>query len=116
MRTRLAETDFNWHDGVLVDLQFVNFASKKPELQLTVDLYPDADPKSKRKRYVCAGKGLSRFFVKGDIPQLVKNAGSGNIDLMRMDFTDNTEIVVLLLFGGMIEAEAKTFTLAELKS
>jgi hypothetical protein len=33
-----------------------------------------------------------------------------------MDFMDNTEIVVLLLFGGMIEVEAKAFTLAERKS
>ena len=54
--------------------------------------------------------------MKGDIPQLVKNAGSGNIDFMRMDFTADTEIVVLLLFRGMVEAEAKAFTLAELKS
>jgi hypothetical protein len=114
--TRLVDTDFSWHDGVLVDLQFVKFLSKKPELQLTVDLYPDADPKSERKRYLCASKGLSRFFMKGDIPQLVKNAGSGNIDFMRINFTADTEIVVLLLFRGMVEAEAKAFTLAELKS
>jgi hypothetical protein len=113
---RLVDTDFNWHDGVLVDLQFAKFGSRRPELRLTVDLYPDADPKTRRRRYLCAGKGLSRFFVKGDIPQLVKNAGSGNIDVMRMDFTADTEVIVLLLFGGMIEAEAKAFTLAELKS
>ena len=35
---------------------------------------------------------------------------------MRMDFTDNTEIVVLLMFGGYLEFEAKAFTLAELNS
>ena len=112
---RLVETGSNWLDGVLVDLQFVDFSAAQPELRLTVDLYPDDDPKTERKRYLCASEGLSRFFMKGDIPQLVKNASSGNIDLMRIDFTTDTEIVVLL-FRGMLEAEAKAFTLAELSS
>jgi hypothetical protein len=113
--TRPAETDFKWHDGVLVDLQFVDLAGRRPELRLTVDLYPDGDPKTERKRYLCASEGRCRFFMQGDIPQLVKNASSGNIDVMRMDFTTDTEIVVLLLLRGTLEAEAKTIALAELK-
>jgi hypothetical protein len=116
MPERLVEYDFNWHDGVLVDLQLVGFGGERPEIRLVVDLYPDADPQTQRRRYVCVGDGLSRFFVKGDIPKLVDNANSGNIDWMRMDFTETTESVVLLLFGGYIEAEASTFTLAELNS
>ena len=64
--TRLVETDFNWHDGALVDLQFVGFGRDRPELRLTVDLYPDDDPKTERKRYLCSSEGLSRFFIKGD--------------------------------------------------
>jgi hypothetical protein len=30
MPEQLAETDFNWHDGVLVDLQFVDFGGERP--------------------------------------------------------------------------------------
>jgi hypothetical protein len=33
-----------------------------------------------------------------------------------MDFTETTEIVILLLFGGYLEAEASIFTLTELNS
>jgi hypothetical protein len=116
MPERLVESDFNWHDGVLVDLQLAGFGGERGEIKLVVELYPDTDPQTRRRRYLCVGEGLSRFFVKGDIPKLVKNAKSGNIDWMPMDFTETTEVVVLLLFGGYIEAEASTFTLAELNS
>jgi hypothetical protein len=114
--TRLAERDFSWHDGVLVDVRFAGFGGEPSELRLIVDLYPDAEANAERQRYLCVGEGLSRFFVKGDMPLLVEAANSGNIDFMRMDYTATTEILVLILFGGMIEAEASTFTLAELKS
>lgn len=60
--------------------------------------------------------GLTRFFAKGDIPKLAERATSGNIDWMRMDFAETTEILVLLLFGGYLEAEAANFTLTELNS
>jgi hypothetical protein len=114
--TRLVEYDFNWHDGVLVDLQFDHFGGERPEIRLAVDLYPDTDPQTERRRYLCVGEGLTRFFVKGDIPELLRNATSGNIEWMRMDFTETTEIVILLLFGGYLEAEASIFTLTELNS
>jgi hypothetical protein len=52
-------------------------------------------------------------LVSGDIGRLVKSAKSGNVDLMRMDFTADSEILVLSMFGGSIEAEAATFTLTE---
>jgi hypothetical protein len=116
MPERLVEYDFNWHDGVLVDLQLDGFGGEQSEIRLVVDLYPDTDPSTQRRRYLCAGSGLMRFFVKGDIPELVRNARSGNIDWMRVEFTETTETVILLLFGGYIEAEASTFTLTELNS
>jgi hypothetical protein len=114
--TRLVEHDFSWHDGVLIDMRFAGFGGEPCELRLTVDLYPERDPKSQRKRYLCVGEGLSRFFVKGDLPRMMKNRESGNIYFMRMDFTESTEIIIVDLFGGMIEAEASAFTLTELKS
>jgi hypothetical protein len=112
----LVETDFNWHDGVLVDLQFVNFGGERPGIQLTVDLYPDTDPHTERRRYRSVGAGLTRFVMNGDMTKFAKAANSGNIDWMRMDFTDTTEVVVLLMFGGYLELEATTFTLTELNS
>jgi hypothetical protein len=51
-----------------------------------------------------------------DMTKFAKAANSGNIDWMRMDFTDTTEVVVLLMFGGYLELEATTFTLTELNS
>jgi len=97
-------------------LQLAGFGGELPEIRLVVDLYPDTDARTQRRRYVCVGEDLSRFLVKGDIAKLADGADSGNIDQMRIDFTETTEIVVLLLFGGYIEAEATTFTLAELNS
>jgi hypothetical protein len=114
--TRLVDYDFSWHDGVLVDLQLAGFGGEESEIRLILDLYPDADPQTKRRRYQCVGVGMVRFFVKGDMPKLIKNKGAGNIDFMQMSFTDTTEVVVLLLFGGMLEAEATTFTLTEMPS
>jgi hypothetical protein len=116
MPEALVDHDFNWHDGVLVDLQLAGFGGERPEIRLVVDLYPDTVPQTQRRRYVCVGENLSRFLVKGDIPKLIDNAASGNIDWMRIDFAETTQVVVLLLFGGYIEAEATTFTLAELNS
>ena len=76
----LVETDFNWHDGVVVDLQFVAFGGACPGIQLTVDLYPDTDPQSERRRYLCGGDGLTRFVMNGDTTKFAKAANSGNID------------------------------------
>jgi hypothetical protein len=109
----LVDSDINWHDGVLVDIQLAGFAEKAQRLTLVVELYPDRDPKAKRRRFVCVGENVSRFLVSGDIGRLIKNSGAGNIDYMRMDFTANSEILVVCLFGGMIEAEAASFELAE---
>lgn len=108
--------DINWHDGILRDIQISGLGGKRQRMELLLDLYPDAGPKSKRRRYRCASKGLRRFLVNGDIGSLVKNAKTGNIDLMTMRFTAGTEILVILLFGGSIEAEATTFTLTEVIS
>ena len=107
----LVDSDINWHDGVLVDIQLAGFAGQAQQLTLVVDLYPDRDPKAKRRRYVCVGRKLSRFLVSGDIARLIKNRRSGNIDFMRMEFTAKTEILALSLFGGTIEAEAASFQL-----
>jgi hypothetical protein len=114
--TPLVGHDFSWHDGVLVDLQFKDFGGNQPELRLTLDLYPDTDPQSARRRYLCIGSGVVRVFMKGDLPKLAERVEEGNIDWMRMDFTQTTEIVILLLFGGYMEIEAAAFTLAELNS
>lgn len=107
------DLDIEWHDGVLVDIQLGKFAGKTQQLTLVVDLYPDRDPKSKRRRYVCVGSKLSRFLVSGDVARLLKNRGAGNIDHMRMDYTAKTEIIAVYLFGGMIEAEAASFRLTK---
>ena len=32
--------------------------------------------------------------------KLAKAANSGNMDWLRMDFPDTTEVIVLLMFGG----------------
>jgi hypothetical protein len=110
--------DFEWHDGNVVDLQLDGLAGRRQALRLTLDLFPSDDPQAVRKRYVCVGNGLSRFLASGDVSRLVKGNGSsaGNIDFARIDYTADTEILVLVMFGGMIEAEASTFEFTEVLS
>ena len=105
--------EINWHDGVLVDLRLSGFEADEQEFALVVDLYPGGDNSAKRRRYHCIGTGVSRFVVSGDVGRLLKNRASGNIDLLRMEFTADTEILVVCLFGGTIEVEAGSFRLME---
>lgn len=108
-------TEIPWHDGVLHDIHISGFSGKRRELELSVELYPDRDSASRRRRYRCVGKGLRRFLTSGDVALMVENAGAGNIDHMTMRLTADTETLVLMLFGGYIEAEATKFTLKEVK-
>ena len=43
-------------------------------------------------------------------------SSAGNIDFARMDYAADTEIQVVVMFGGMIEAEASTFEFTEVLS
>ncbi len=62
---------------------------------------------------IASGTGVARFIMSGDIARLLKNRASGNIDLLRMEFTADTEILVVCLFGGTTEVEARSFRLME---
>ena len=53
MPERLVEYDFNRHDGVLVDLKLDGFGGEQREMRLVVDLYPNTDPGTQRRRYLC---------------------------------------------------------------
>ena len=108
--------DFEWHDGNLVDLQLTGVAGERQELRLTIDIYVDRTPEARRKRYVCVGSGLKRFLASGDVARITPASRHGNIDFARMDYTDDTEILTVLLFGGMIEAEASSFKFTETSS
>jgi hypothetical protein len=112
----VVDSDIDWHDGVLVDIRLSGFAEEAPELTLVVDLYPDRDSKSNRRRYFCVGSNLSRFLISGDVARLLKNRAAGNVHSMRMDFTASSEILIVDLFGGMIEAEATSFQLTEISA
>jgi len=112
---KLVDQDIDWHDGNLVDIHVNGLSAKGQEIRLYLDLYPGDDLDGARRRYCCVGKNLKRVLVSGDIPRLTGNSKSGNIDFMRMEFTDDTEILFLSLFGGVIEAEAAVFQMAEVK-
>jgi hypothetical protein len=109
----VVDSDIDWHDGVLVDIKLSGFAGEVQELALVIDLYPDNDPNSKRRRYLCIGANLSRFLLSGDVARFLKHRSAGNICSMRMEFTASSEILIVDLFGGMIEAEATSFQLTE---
>jgi hypothetical protein len=109
----VVDSGIDWHDGVLVDIKLSGFAGEAQELTLVIDLYPDNDPKIERRRYFCIGANLLRFLISGDVARFLKNRGAGNIYSMRMEFTANSEILIVDLFGGMIEAEATSFQLTE---
>ncbi len=112
----IAPDDINWHDGILVDIRLAGFAEQQQELSLVLDLYATGDVNSQRRRYCCVGTKLSRFLMNGDVARLMENRSAGNIDLMRSHMTADAEILVVCLFGGMIEAEAASFQLTELPS
>ncbi len=112
---KLVDQDIDWHDGNLVDIHVNGLSAKGQDVRLYLDLYPGDDVEGVRKRYCCLGRNLKRVLLSGDIPRLKKHSKSGNIDFMRMEFTDDSEILILSLFGGVIEAEAADFQLAEIK-
>lgn len=112
---KLVDQDIDWHDGNLVDVHINGLSVKGQDVRLYLDLYPGDDVDGVRKRYCCTGKNLRKILFSGDIPRLTRNSKSGNIDFMRMEFTDDSEILILSLFGGVIEAEATDFQLAEVK-
>lgn len=112
---KLVDQDIDWHDGNLVDVHVNGLSAKGQDVRLYLDLYPGDDVDGVRKRYCCTGKSLRKILFSGDIPRLTRNSKSGNIDFMRMEFTDDSEILILSLFGGVIEAEAADFQLAEVK-
>jgi hypothetical protein len=109
----IASDDIDWHDGILIDIRVSGFAEETQQLTLVLDLYSGKLAESKRKRYQCVGKNLSRFLLSGDIARLLCNRSAGNVDLMRLHTTANSEILVVCLFGGMVEAEAASFELTE---
>jgi hypothetical protein len=107
---RLAESDLNWHDGILVDLRIDGIAKGAQDIELLLDLYVEP---GKRQRFRCVGADLRRILLSGDMKRLTREKKSGNVDFMRMDFTADTEILSVSLFGGVIEAEASEFQLTE---
>jgi hypothetical protein len=112
----VVDSDIDWHDGVLFDIRLSGFVEEAPELTLVVGLYPDRGSKSNRRRYSCVGSNLSRFLISGDVARFLKNRVAGNVYSMRMDFTASSEILIVDLFGGMIEAEATSFQLTEISA
>jgi len=112
---KLVDQDIDWHDGNLVDVHVGGLSAKGQDIRLYLDLYPSEDVDGARKRYCCTGRSLRRVLFSGDIPRLTRHSKSGNIDFIRMEFTGDSEILIVTLFGGFIEAEAAEFQLVEVK-
>jgi hypothetical protein len=110
---RLAEQDIDWHDGNLVDIHVAGLPGSKQTVRLFLDLYPDEEGANRRKRYCCTGEGLRRILFSGDAPRILQHSKSGNIDFMRVETGAETEILTVTLFGGVVEAEARSFHLTE---
>jgi hypothetical protein len=110
---RLAEQDIDWHDGNLVDIHVAGLPGAKQTIRLFLDLYPDEEGATRRKRYCCTGEELRRVLFSGDAGRIRKHSKSGNIDFMRVESGAETEILTVTLFGGVVEAEAQSFHLTE---
>jgi len=110
---RLVEQDIDWHDGNLVDVHVTGLPGVKQTVRLFLDLYPDEEGVDRRRRYLCIGEGLRRVLVTGETGRIRKSSKSGNIDFMRIEIGDDTEILTVSLFGGVVEAEAQSFHLTE---
>ena len=112
---RLVDQDIDWHDGNLVDIHISGLPGTKQTLRLFLDLYPDDENADKRRRYCCTGEGLRRVLFSGETSRIRKNSKSGNIDFMRVEEGQGGAILTVTLLGGVIEAEAVDFQLAEVK-
>jgi hypothetical protein len=112
---KLVDQDIDWHDGNLVDVHVNGISAKSQDIRLFLDLYPNEDGDAPRRRYCCVGRGLKKVLLNGDIQRLLRHGTSGNIDFMRIELTDDTEILTVSLLGGVIEAEATDFQLVEVK-
>ena len=110
---RLADHGIDWHDGNLVDIHVAGLPGVKQSVRLFLDLYPDEDGVDRRKRYLCTGEGLKRILFAGETGRIRKHSKSGNIDFMRIEAGDDTEILTVTLVGGVVEAEAQSFHLTE---
>lgn len=110
---RLDPLDIDWHDGNLVDLQISGLLGQPRELKLILDLYAEDGADGTRRRYCCIGSDLKRILFHSDVDRLVKHRKSGNVDFMRLESANDAEILVVSLFGGVLEAEASTFHLTE---
>ena len=110
---RLVEQDIDWHDGNLVYVHVTGLPGVKQTVRLFLDLYPDEEGVDRRRRYLCIGEGLRRVLVSGETGRIRKSSKSGNIDFMRIQIGDDTEILTVSLFGGVVEAEAQSFHLTE---
>jgi len=110
---RLAGQDIDWHDGNLVDIHVAGLPGMKQTIRLFLDLYPDEEGVDRRRRYLCTGEGLRRVLFSADALRVRKHSKSGNIDFMRVEAGDGTEILTVTLFGGVVEAEALHFDLTE---
>lgn len=112
---RLVDQDIDWHDGNLVDIHISGLPGTKQIIRLFLDLYPDDENADKRRRYCCTGEGLRRVLFSGETSRIRKSSKSGNIDFMRVEEGQGGAILTVTLFGGVIEAEAVDFQLAEVK-
>jgi hypothetical protein len=112
---RLVDQDIDWHDGNLVDVHISGLPGTKQTIRLFLDLYPDDENVDQRRRYCCTGEGLRRILFSGETGRIRKSSKSGNIDFMRVEDGQGGAILTVTLFGGVIEAEAIDFQLAEVK-
>jgi hypothetical protein len=55
-------------------------------------------------------------LFSGEASRIRKSSKSGNIDFMRIEEGQGGAILTVTLFGGVIEAEAVDFQLAEVKA
>jgi len=113
---RLVDQDIDWHDGNLVDVQINGLPGAKQTLRLFLDLFPDDENADRRSRYCCTGESLKRVLFSATTARIRKHSKSGNIDYMRLEQGEGREILTLSLFGGVIEAEADHFQLAEFRT
>jgi hypothetical protein len=110
---RLVEQDIDWHDGNLVDVHVAGLPGTRQTVRLFLDLFPDEEGADRRRRYLCTGEGLRRILFSAETARIRKSSKSGNIDFMRVEAGQDTEILTVTLFGGVVEAEALHFDLTE---
>jgi len=95
----------SWHDGQFLEWRFAPGPKASNRLELVFALYKEQIHAPRRDRVVITCLGVRRFLASCDLERLKEHARAGNV----MDGAHEGRVLRVLLTGGFLEVEARSF-------